>query len=34
VSGPPADDSPPWLRFAFLAFGGLLALGSAIRLFV
>jgi hypothetical protein len=24
----------PWLRFAFLAFGGLLALGSAIRLFV
>jgi hypothetical protein len=34
VSGPPVDDSPPWLRFAFLAFGGLLALGSAIRLFV
>jgi hypothetical protein len=24
----------PWLRFAFLAFGGVLALGSAIRLFV
>jgi hypothetical protein len=34
VSGLPADDSPPWLRFAFLAFGGLLTLGSAIRLFV
>jgi hypothetical protein len=34
VPGLPADDSPPWLRFAFLAFGGLLALGSAIRLCV
>ena len=34
VPGLPTDDSPPWLRFAFLAFGGLLALGSAIRLCV
>jgi hypothetical protein len=30
----PGPVDSPWVRFAFLAFGGLLALGSAIRLFV
>jgi hypothetical protein len=34
AAAPPAPADGPWLRFAFLAFGGLLALGSAIRLFV
>jgi hypothetical protein len=31
---PAGTADAPWLRFAFLAFGGLIALGSAIRLFV
>jgi hypothetical protein len=34
ASGPSDSADLPWLRFAFLAFGGMLALGSAIRLFV
>jgi hypothetical protein len=34
AGAPPDPADAPWLRFAFLAFGGLLALGSAIRLFV
>jgi hypothetical protein len=34
MTAAPAPADAPWLRFAFVAFGGLLALGSAIRLFV
>jgi hypothetical protein len=34
ASAPPESAETPWLRFAVLAFGGLLAFGSAIRLFV
>jgi hypothetical protein len=34
ASAPSGPADAPWLRFAVIAFGGLLAFGSAIRLFV